>query len=325
MRSKSFGNVYKGQCRIDIQKYCQAHNIGNDKFHFVSIYNWQDIYNKVVENFVDKTRNYNPDLHWLNTNGTFQKDKTIQYAFDSRNQWNWVLKIPTFVENCDDTAYLLIEGDSTKYWIAEGDLKTISEIIYNELFYGDYYIVDKKYHWMITYNHEEIVLFIGDGLRMNEIEKLKTMYIRIYEPSDCEQTAKLFYDTVHSVNARDYTEKQLDAWADGNINLKEWNESLLEHYSLVAIIDDKIAGFGDIDKLGYLDRLYVHKDYQHQGIATALCNSLKWHCKSYKFSTHASITAKPFFEKRGYTVIREQQVKCKGVLLTNYIMEKSGG
>ena len=39
-------------------------------------------------------------------------------------------------------------------------------------------------------------------------------------------------------------------------------------------------------------------------------------------STHASITAKPFFEKRGYRVIREQQVERQGVALTNFVMER---
>lgn len=324
MKRKGFRNVYKGQCRIDIQRYCEEHHIKKNEFHFVNINQWKNIYDKVVDSFVDKTSNYKTGLHWLNTNCNFRKDKIIQYSFDTRNQWSWILKLPELVENSDDTAYLLIEDDSTKYWIAEGNLKTISKIIYEELFYDDYYIVDKKYRWMITYNHEEIVLFIGDGLKMNEIEKLKTLYIKKYEPSYCEATARLFYDTVHSINAKDYTKEQLNAWADGKLNLDEWNKSFLEHYSLVAIIDGEIAGFGDIDKTGYLDRLYVHKNYQHQGIATAICNHLEWNCNAEKFITQASITARPFFEKRGYTVIKEQKVERQGTLLTNYIMEKSG-
>ena len=41
-----------------------------------------------------------------------------------------------------------------------------------------------------------------------------------------------------------------------------------------------------------------------------------------KITTHASITARPFFLKRGYRVVREQQVERGGILLTNYVMEK---
>jgi len=37
---------------------------------------------------------------------------------------------------------------------------------------------------------------------------------------------------------------------------------------------------------------------------------------------HASITAKSFFESRGYKVVKEQKIERKSVLLTNYFMEK---
>ena len=97
----------------------------------------------------------------------------------------------------------------------------------------------------------------------------------------------------------------------------------MEHYTIVAINDEIIVGFGDIDKTGYLDRLFVHKDYQKQGIASIMCNELEQSVKGNKITTHASITAKPFFEQRGYKVIREQQVIRNGISLTNYVMTKS--
>ena len=101
------------------------------------------------------------------------------------------------------------------------------------------------------------------------------MIIREYLPSDCKHLAELFYQTVHSINAKDYTDQQLNVWATGNVNINEWNQSLSEHFTLVAVNDRIIVGFGDIDSTGYLDRLYVHKDYQSQGIATAICDKLE--------------------------------------------------
>jgi hypothetical protein len=41
-----------------------------------------------------------------------------------------------------------------------------------------------------------------------------------------------------------------------------------------------------------------------------------------KITTESSITAKPFFEKMGYQLIKEQNKKCAGVILKNYLMEK---
>lgn len=112
------------------------------------------------------------------------------------------------------------------------------------------------------------------------------MIIRKYQYCDCKEITELFYNTVHTVNSKDYMKEQLSAWATG-----------------------------------YLDRLYVHKDFQRKGIATALCEELE-RAVSCKITTHASITAKPFFENRGYKVITEQQVNRQNVLLTNFIMEK---
>lgn len=147
------------------------------------------------------------------------------------------------------------------------------------------------------------------------------MILREYQATDVKALSALFYDTVHTVNARDYTKEQLDVWATGQVDLEKWNQSLQEHYSIVAVADEIIAGFGDIDKTGYLDRLYVHKDYQRKGIASAICEKLE-SAVSGKVTTHASITARPFFEKRGYRVIKEQQVERQGIMLTNFVMEK---
>lgn len=147
------------------------------------------------------------------------------------------------------------------------------------------------------------------------------MLIRPYQPADCRELANLFYNTVHTVNAQDYTPQQLAAWATGQVNLAEWNQSLLEHFSLVALDGDIITGFGDIAKCGYLDRLFVHQDYQRQGIASALCDRLE-QSASGEILTHASITARPFFAQRGYQVIQTQQVERCGVMLENYVMVK---
>ena len=147
------------------------------------------------------------------------------------------------------------------------------------------------------------------------------MELRRYESSDCKEVAELFYNTVHIINANDYTKEQLDVWATQEVDLEKWNQSLQGHYSVVAVDNEIIVGFGDIDKDGYLDRLYVHADYQRKGIATAICKQLEQAVEG-KITTHASITAKPFFEKRGYKVVRKQEVERRGIFLTNFVMEK---
>ncbi|MDE5973542.1 MAG: GNAT family N-acetyltransferase [Eubacterium sp.] len=147
------------------------------------------------------------------------------------------------------------------------------------------------------------------------------MFIRGYQSSDCNELTELFYNTVHTINAKDYTKEQLDVWATGQVDLQKWDRLFQEHYSFVAVDADIIVGFGDIDKTGYLDHLFVHFAYQGKGIATAICNQLESAVKG-NIATHASITARPFFEKRGYKVIKEQQVERQGIFLTNFVMIK---
>lgn len=151
------------------------------------------------------------------------------------------------------------------------------------------------------------------------------MLLHPYQGNDLAALAGLFFETVHEVNARDYTPQQLWAWATGEVDREEWDRTLREHHSLVAVEGERIVGFGDMDATGYLDRLYVHKDHQAQGIATALCDALEHHGAAtglHRFTTHASITAQPFFAHRGYQTLEEQQVERLGILLTNYHMEK---
>ncbi|MDZ4992610.1 GNAT family N-acetyltransferase [Clostridium perfringens] len=151
------------------------------------------------------------------------------------------------------------------------------------------------------------------------------MYIRNYRPEDCKEITKLFYETVHTVNKKDYTESQLNVWATENIDLELWNKLFIKNFTLVVCIDDIIVGFGDISDTGYLDRLYVHKDYQHKGIATKIVNCLEKHVKKLgvnTINTEASITAKKFFESKGYIVIRSQLVKRQDEFLKNFLMEK---
>lgn len=152
------------------------------------------------------------------------------------------------------------------------------------------------------------------------------MELRKYSGSEMKDITELFYQTVHTVNAADYNREQLDAWASGDVDAAEWDRSFREHVTYVAVDQtlgaEVITGFADMDRSGYLDRLYVHRDYLRQGIASALCSRLEEEVGSDRYITHASITARIFFEKRGYRVVKEQQVERNGVWLKNYVMEK---
>ncbi|WP_343286518.1 GNAT family N-acetyltransferase [Faecalibacterium sp. An122] len=148
--------------------------------------------------------------------------------------------------------------------------------------------------------------------------------LRPYRPEDCPALAALFYETVHTVCTAHYTPAQLDAWAPAEgPDLAAWDDGFRAHVTLVAELDGQLVGFGDLDPAaGYLDRLYVSRAFQRRGVASALCDALEGAARSRPIITHASRTARPFFERRGYRVIRAQQVERRGVQLENFVMEK---
>jgi Ser/Thr protein kinase RdoA (MazF antagonist)/GNAT superfamily N-acetyltransferase len=232
----------------------------------------------------------------------------------------------SFAEWCL-TAFLkgyLQEYTLSEYWLSKIELFMRYQMI-DEFVAAGMFLADESSDKINAYSdwYKDRIVSKKPYVYLDYSKLLNTpISIRDYKPSDCATMAKLFYDTVHVVNAADYSQEQLDAWATGTVNLKKMNESFLSHRTVVAWKDDLLVGFGDMDETGYLDRLYVHKDHQRQGIATAICDVLEAECPTKQFTTHASITARPFFEKRGYVVIKEQQVERFGVWLTNFVMGK---
>lgn len=145
--------------------------------------------------------------------------------------------------------------------------------------------------------------------------------LRTFQEKDFAEVLQLFYDTVRTINSRDYTPEQISAWVLG-VDEARMKKALLAHTSLVAESNGEIAGFADMDETGYLDHLYVHQQHQKQGIATMLCDVLETKTSAAVLSVHASITAKIFFLRRGYQLIYTQQVERQGQLLINHRMEK---
>lgn len=149
--------------------------------------------------------------------------------------------------------------------------------------------------------------------------------LRSYRSDDLDAILTLFYDTIHSVNLRDYSPAEADAWAPKNPDRARWEHNLSSQDTLVAEQDGQIVGFANWDRADHFDCLYVHKDFQGQGIASLLAGEIEHRARLVTPAIHveASITAKPFFEKRGYLVKRAQLVERFGQKLKNFIMEKN--
>lgn len=152
----------------------------------------------------------------------------------------------------------------------------------------------------------------------------KAIKVRAYDPDDARILADIFYDTIHIVNTRDYTLEQINAWApDKNYNF--WQDKLAITKPFIATIDNVIVGFADFETSGHIDCFYCHHDWQRKGIGKTLIAAIEKNANTKKINhTYAevSISAKPFFNKMGFTSIKEQEVMVKGISLKNFLMEK---
>lgn len=156
---------------------------------------------------------------------------------------------------------------------------------------------------------------------MKKSIKIEEIEIRKYQETDNSVLLDLLKESVRQIDEKDYSNKEKEAWING-INEERFYSAIKNHDTYVALFDSKIIGFADMANDGYLDHLYVDPSFQKLGVATSLCDVLESQYQGIELSVHASICAKPFFEKRGYQVIKKQEVERLGVLVTNYVMEK---
>ncbi|TCO08463.1 GNAT family N-acetyltransferase [Natronoflexus pectinivorans] len=142
---------------------------------------------------------------------------------------------------------------------------------------------------------------------------------------DVGQITQLFFDTIQYINAKDYAKEDIDDWSSWKWDTDKWLEKIQEQYFILAEINNQIVGFSSLAEDGYLDFMYVHKDYQGQGVASALLHEIEK--KSIEQSndfiySDVSITAKRFFECKGFIIEKQQLKKSKKRELINFRMKK---
>lgn len=174
-------------------------------------------------------------------------------------------------------------------------------------------------------------VFNNDSEKQIYILALKNMNtdftIRIAQQSDALELMSLFQETVLHINKRDYSEAEVADWASYGNDLSHIKDMIKTHYFIVATNQQsQIVGFSSITYQGYLHSMFVHKDFQGKGIATILLNEIERYATAtgiMRITSEVSLTARPFFEKRGYIVEVEQKRKANQLYLTNFWMAKS--
>lgn len=165
----------------ELLKQC---SISKERFHKVKGNQWRNIYQKITERFADKTKIWKNGLHWANTNGYSPKSMKNFLGCYSVDYLTWFYQLPKIVPR-DDMVYFLIDlgGDwyfGEKFWIFEGYLLELVKVLdvlnqtaFLDLGWLDYYVVSKKYKWIIGFNHHNVVSLVGEGLNSNCLKDMK--------------------------------------------------------------------------------------------------------------------------------------------------------
>jgi putative acetyltransferase len=152
----------------------------------------------------------------------------------------------------------------------------------------------------------------------------KPMVIRAVQPSDLTEIARLFYETVHHVNAQDYTPEQIEAWAPEVYESSFWADRFQNYPVYVAEEEGQVVGFAEFDA-GHIDCFYVHHQWQRCGVGSQLMAHIEADARSQnipRLFSEVSVTARPFFERHGFCVEREHNRLHREVLFQQFLMEK---
>ena len=143
--------------------------------------------------------------------------------------------------------------------------------------------------------------------------------------SDIPVMQKLFVDCIKRRCYQDYSPKEIEVWTAGIENVERWQKLVEEQWVLLLWEEDDLMGFTSLKSPNYIDFMYVSADFQGRGIAKLLLKTLQAKAEEKgveKLESDISITARPFFERQGFKVVRKNLNPKDGEVLINFRMEK---
>lgn len=139
------------------------------------------------------------------------------------------------------------------------------------------------------------------------------------------QLFKVFSCAIHDIASKDYTQEQINAWVPKNTDMALWTSRIRALKPYVAVINEEIVGYSDLQPNGYIDHFFVSGEYARQGVGTSLMKHIHEEAKLRGISTltaDVSKTAEAFFLHNGFYVVERKFPVRHGVVLENASMKK---
>lgn len=157
-------------------------------------------------------------------------------------------------------------------------------------------------------------------------DNVKSYKIRTLTEKDIIELQQLFIETVLNVNSKDYTKEEVEDWASCGNDTEHFKELLRKNIYIGAFDkQDCMVGFSSMNREGYLHSMFIHKNWQSKGVASRLLSEVEKIAEQYgvnEIVSEVSLTAKSFFENKGYEVVNVQKSRANKLELTNFRMKK---
>jgi putative acetyltransferase len=148
---------------------------------------------------------------------------------------------------------------------------------------------------------------------------------RPYDYTDLPRVMEIYTASIRSLAASYYSPEQIAAWAPVPPDAARWQERLSHLHTIVAETDGVLAGFASYTHDGYLDFLFTHPTFARRGVATRLYQRVELALRTVRaprVTTHASLAARPFFDRHGFQLDAEEWIECRGAYLRRFAMHK---
>lgn len=152
------------------------------------------------------------------------------------------------------------------------------------------------------------------------------MAVRSFRPADAPRICEIFYRSVHEVASAEYERAQVDVWAPRIPEPRSWLRRLRDYDTFVAEngAGDAVA-FIAMSATGYVDMLFCLPEASRCGVAGELYAAVERAAVARGLTlltAHASLLARPFFERRGWRVETQETVVRDGVGIPRSAMSK---
>jgi len=142
--------------REEILKIKKEHSIGDNSFKEVSHLDYGKILKKINSKFLT-TKKYDDSIWW------WQSYKNLKrYAIHFKEGFAFEI-LNKILPKEEEKYWFIASEENGKYWLYESNIKTIQFVI-GEMFGFEYYIISKKYNWILCENHHDILIGLGEEM-----------------------------------------------------------------------------------------------------------------------------------------------------------------